>query len=176
MKAKNLAELYDLPIVDWARVSDRLDAGLTVAPGSGGPKHHSYWLVTINTDGSPHITGVGAVWLDGSFWFVTGERTRKGRNVARDPRCALSVGTAEFDLVVEGSASKVTDRETVARLAAIWAVDWPCTVDDSGIALTAPFSAPSAGPPPWSIYRLTLRSATALSLTEPGGATRWDFS
>ena len=51
----------------------------------------------------------------------------------------------------------------------------PARVDDSGAALTAEFSAPSAGPPPWHVYRLTPRTATALSTVEPGGATRWRF-
>ena len=42
-------------------------------------------------------------------------------------------------------------------------------------ALTADFSAPSAGKPPWHIYRITPKAATALVVTEPGGATRWLF-
>jgi hypothetical protein len=42
-------------------------------------------------------------------------------------------------------------------------------------ALTAEYSAPSAGPPPWFVYRLTARSATALATVEPHGATRWRF-
>jgi hypothetical protein len=57
-----------------------------------------------------------------------------------------------------------------------WAAEgWPVRVDESGLALTAPFSAPSAGPPPWVVYRLTPRSATALLTLDPGGATRWRF-
>jgi hypothetical protein len=65
---------------------------------------------------------------------------------------------------------------TVARLAEHWAADGrPCRVEDSGTALTADFSAPSAGKPAWHIYRITARSATAASTVEPGGATRWTF-
>jgi PPOX class probable F420-dependent enzyme len=176
VEAKNLADLYDLPLVDWSAVTARLDQGMTEAPGTGGPDRHTCWLATINADGSPHVTGIGAVWVDDAFWFETGEQTRKARNVARDPRCTLSVSTQEFDLVVEGDAHQITDPETVAELAARWAEDgWPCRVDESGRALTADFSAPSAGPPPWHVYRLTPRAATALSILEPGGATRWRF-
>jgi len=56
-----------------------------------------------------------------------------------------------------------------------WAKDegWPCTVDDSGTALTAPYSAQSAGPPPWHVYRIKARSAHAVETVEPHGATRW---
>jgi pyridoxine/pyridoxamine 5'-phosphate oxidase len=176
MEATNLADLYGTPLLDWTQITARLERGVTQAPDTGGPNRHTCWLATIDRDGSPHVTGIGAIWVDGAFWFETGEHTRKGRNVARDPRCTLSMATHEFDLVVEGEASKVTDPARVAALAARWAAEgWPCRVDDSGVALTADFSAPSAGPPPWSVYRITPRTATAVSTVEPGGATRWRF-
>jgi PPOX class probable F420-dependent enzyme len=175
LDAKNLADLYDLPLVEWSAMTSRLDDGLTQAPGTGGPDRHTCWLATINADGSPHVTGVGALWADDAFWFETGEQTRKARNVARDPRCTLSLATREFDLVVEGDAHQIRDPEIVARMAALWAEEWPCRVDETGTALTADFSAPSAGPPPWHVYRITPRAATALAIVEPGGATRWRF-
>jgi hypothetical protein len=176
VKATNLAQMYGLPPLDWAIIEARLGQGVTQAPDTGGPNRHTCWLSTINGDGSPHVTGIGALWVDGAFWFETGERTRKAKNLARDPRCALSVATHDFDLVVEGEAHKVTDRPTVAAMAARWSAGgWPARVDDSGLALTAEYSAPSAGPPPWIVYRLTPRSATALATAEPGGATRWYF-
>ena len=101
-------------------------AGLSQAPGAGGPDRHTCWLATINPDGSPHVTGVGALWADGCFWFETGTGTRKGKNLARDRRCTLSVAAREFDLVVNGEATLVTDPGTVAGLAARWAEGgWP---------------------------------------------------
>jgi PPOX class probable F420-dependent enzyme len=174
-EAKNLADLYGLPLVEWDAVTSGLDEGLPQAPGSGGPNRHTCWLATINADGSPHVTGVGAMWADGTFWFQTGDGTRKARNIARDSRCTLSVAMDEFDLVVEGDAHRITDPPTVAAMAERWAADWPCRVDETGQALTAEFSAPSAGPPPWFVYRISPRSATALSTVDPGGATRWRF-
>ena len=176
MEAINLADLYQLPLLDWTSIEDKLRSGVTQAPGSGGPNRHTSWLSTINADGSPHVNGVGALWSDGCFWFETGQGSRKGRNLARDPRCAVSLATEEFDLVVEGEASLVTDPATVAGMAARWAAGgWPARVDDSGVALTAEFSAPSAGPPLWHVYRLTPKTATALATVGPGGATRWRF-
>ena len=78
--------------------------------------------------------------------------------------------------MVDGEARMVIDPSTVAAMAARWAAaGWPAHVDDSGVALTAEFSAPSAGPPPWFVYRLTPHTATALLTVEPGGATRWRF-
>ena len=176
MEATNLADLYDSPLLDWAPIQARLAAGLGQAPGTGGPDRHTCWLATINPDGSPHVTGIGALWANGCWWFETGKGTRKGKNLARDSRCTLSVAAREFDLVVEGEATLVTDAATVADLAARWAAaGWPARTDDTGVALTAEFSAPSAGPPPWHVYRLTPRTATAVGTIDPGGATQWRF-
>jgi hypothetical protein len=176
METTNLAGLYHCPPVEWDRVRVGLDAGLSQAPGTGGPDRHTCWLATINEDGTPHVTGLGALWVDGGFWFESGDATRKGRNIARDPRCTLSVATADFDLVVEGEAHRVTDPRTVASMVRHWVeAGWPAQVDESGSALTAEYSAPSAGPPPWHVYRLVARSATAVLTVEPGGATRWKF-
>src|ERR687897_178862 len=102
MDVRNLAELYDLEPLDWKPIADHLDAGFTQAPGTGGPDRHTCWLATIDDDGRPHVTGIGAMWHDGAFWFETGERTRKGRNLASHPRCTLSVAPHDFELVVEG--------------------------------------------------------------------------
>ena len=89
----------------------------------------------------------------------------------------MTLATHDFDLVVEGEAHKVTDASTVAAMAERWASEgWPARVDDTGLALTADYSAPSAGRPPWIVYRLTPHGATALATVEPGGATRWRFS
>jgi hypothetical protein len=104
------------------------------------------------------------------------EGTRKGRNLARDPRCALSLAVHQFDLVVEADAVKVQDPAVVALMARRWAADgWPACVDETGLALTADYSAQSAGPPPWHVYTLIPRTATVVETLQPGRATRWRF-
>ncbi|MFC7405102.1 pyridoxamine 5'-phosphate oxidase family protein [Georgenia alba] len=180
MTATNLAELYDVPTMSWAQVRERLDAGFSQVPDADdagpGPGRHSTWLTTLDADGSPHSTALGVLWHRDAFWFETGRRTRKGRNIARDPRCSLTLSVREFDLAVNGRAELVTDRVVVAELARLWAAEgWPCEVDESGTALTAPFSAQSAGRPPWHVYRIDATSAVAVQTVEPGGATRWTF-
>jgi Pyridoxamine 5'-phosphate oxidase len=110
------------------------------------------------------------------FYLTTGASTRKARNLARDPRCTLGVSTVEFDLAVEGDAALVDDPDVVAEMARSWADGgWPARPDAGGNALTAEYSAPSAGPPPWRAYRITPRAATVVLTVEPGGATRWRF-
>ena len=176
MSATNLADLYGTPNIEWARVEASLEAGYPQAPGTGGPNRHTCWLATVNADGSPQVNGIGTHFVDGSFWFETGDGTRKARNLARDARCSLSVALDDFDVVVEGEAHRITDPATVAKLAAVFRDGgWPAEVDESGTALTAPFSAPSAGPPPWYVYRIDARTATVLLTVEPGGATRFRF-
>src|SRR5215210_5590279 len=174
MQIINLGEADGLPPVDWAAVVDKLEAGSAPAPDAMNSR--TTWLSTVNEDGSPHVTAVGAVWLDGAFWFQTGSGTRKRRNVERDPRCSIAVSIRDADVVVEGDAAPVTDRGAIARVAKAWADGgWPVEPDESGTGITAPFNAPSQGPPPWHVYRIAPRSATVVLGTEPGGLTRFRF-
>lgn len=41
--------------------------------------------------------------------------------------------------------------------------------------IVAPYSAPSAGPPSWDLYRFTFDTVIGLAGAEPYGATRWRF-
>ncbi len=174
MKTRNLGAADGLPPVDWAGIAEKLDAGS--APDPEAHNARTTWLTTINEDGSPHVTPVGALWLDGSFWFQTGARTRKHQNVERYPRCSMAVSIRDADVVVEGQASRVTDPQLVARAAAAWAQGgWPAEPDASGTGITAPFNAPSQGPPPWHVYRIEPRSAVVTLGSEPGGLSRFTF-
>jgi hypothetical protein len=170
----NLGTADGLPPVDWAAVVEKLETGS--APSPDGVNARTTWLSTINEDGSPHVTPVGALWLDGAFWFQTGARTRKGRNVTRDPRCSLAVSIRDADVVIEGDAARVTEPDALARAAKAWADQgWPAEPDPSGSGIMAPFNAPSQGPPPWNVYRIEPRSAIAVLTTEPGGLSRFRF-
>jgi hypothetical protein len=174
MKSSNLGEADGLPPVSWDEVVEKLEGGSAPAPDAHNAR--TKWLTTINADGSPHVTAVGAIWLDGTYWFQTGKGTRKSRNVARDPRCSISTSVRDADIVVEGEAIRVTDPDSVARAAKAWADDgWPAEPDDSGSGITAPFNAPAQGPPPWGVYRVEPRSVTIVLGTEPGGLTRFTF-
>ncbi len=44
-----------------------------------------------------------------------------------------------------------------------------------GDAITAPYSAQSAGLGPWWLYRFRIRTAFGVGLRSPHGAGRWDF-
>ena len=128
MEIINLGAADGLPPVDWGTVVEKLDLGS--APVSDAHNARTTWLATVNEDGSPHVTAVGALWLDGTYWFQTGAGTRKVRNVAGDPRCSIAVLIRDADVVLEGEAARVTDANSVARAAKAWADQgWPVEPD-----------------------------------------------
>ena len=160
---KNL-DIYGAKPIPWSRALKQLGSS---APGT-------YWLATTRPDGRPHVAGSGALWVDGKIYFVSGAPTRKSRNLAANASCAFAVSLTGIDLVLEGRAIHVTDRPTLLRLAKRYAAQgWPVSV--SGDAFTAPYSAPSAGPPPWNLYVLRPSTAFGVATADPSGATRWRF-
>ncbi|MBI2756851.1 MAG: pyridoxamine 5'-phosphate oxidase family protein [Chloroflexi bacterium] len=156
---------YGSSPLPWSRARDSL-----AAP----PYHQTFFLGTVGPDGRPHAAGVGALWSEGDLYVVSGPGTRKSRNLAANPACAISAAMTGIDLVFEGEATRVTDGPTLERLAALYrAQEWPAQVE--GDAFTAPYSAPSAGPPPWHLYRFTVHTAFGVATEEPNGATQWRF-
>jgi hypothetical protein len=135
----------------------------------------TFFVATVRPDGRPHTAGVGAIWVGDALYFVGGPNTRRSRNLDANPACSVAVRLRGIDLVLDGDAHRVTDASTLERVAAVYRTGgWPATVE--GDAFTAPFNAPSAGPPPWHLYRLTLHHAIGVAGAEPHGATRWDFT
>src|SRR5579862_616449 len=54
----------------------------------------SYYLATVTAQGEatrPHVMVVWAIWLDGTLQFSTAPDSRKGKNLAANPRCAISI-------------------------------------------------------------------------------------
>jgi hypothetical protein len=163
-ETRNL-DRYGSAALNWARAHAAL---------SGQAPDVTYFLGTCRPDGTPHAAGIGAQWMDGDLYFPSNLSTRKSRDLAANPRCTVSVHLPGIDLVLDGSAERVSDRETLEQVAANYRdQDWPAEVD--GDALTAPFSAPSAGPPPWYVYRFAFHTAIGVATAEPYGATRWRF-
>jgi hypothetical protein len=166
VETKNL-DRYGNEALPWSRPRELLD-------GIDPSETLTWFLGTTGPDGRPHAAGVGALWHDGEIYFTSGDGTRKSQNLAGNPAASISVRLTGLDLVFEGEALRVTDRPTLEALAERYnAGGWPATVD--GDAFTAPFSAPSAGPPPWQLYRLRLGTVYGVAGEAPHGATRWRF-
>jgi hypothetical protein len=87
-----------------------------------------------------------------------------------NPACTISCRLEGIDLVLEGEATRVTDQPTLEEAARRCREGgWPAE------AFTAPYSAPSAGPAPWHLYRFQFHTAFGVATAEPYGATRWRF-
>lgn len=80
-----------------------------------------YWLTTVRTDGRPHVTPLIGVAEDAAVHFCTGLREQKARNLEQNSQVALTTGDNRWarglDVVVEGVAVRVTDRQALQRLA-----------------------------------------------------------
>jgi uncharacterized pyridoxamine 5'-phosphate oxidase family protein len=129
----------------------------------------TYWLATTQEDGRPHVMPVWGVWLDNKFYFSTSPASRKGKNLARDPRCTINLSGDGLDLVVEGTAAISTDAETATRVAELYGpkYEWPVTARDGGI-----YGENGDGGP---LYVLTPTVAFGFGLEGGFSATRWKF-
>lgn len=167
IETRNLDQ-YGNSALRWSRAQDLLTA-------ESASKDVPFFLNTVRPDGRPHSVGIGAIWFDDTLYFVSGPGTRKSRNLAENPACTVSARLTGMDLVLEGDAHRITDESTLERVAARYReIGWPA--EREGRAFTAPYTAPSGGPPPWYVYRISLRAAHAVATVAPGGATRWTFS
>jgi PPOX class probable F420-dependent enzyme len=66
-------------------------------------KSHNYWITTVKPDGSPHTMVVWGLWQDGRWLFSTGSKSRKARNLARNPECVVCTEDAHEAVIVEGT-------------------------------------------------------------------------
>jgi hypothetical protein len=161
---------YGDQALPWQGVADRLatvaDAGRDVFTVLG----------TVRPDGRPHSAPVGSLWIDDAWYVVTGPGTQKGRNLANNPACTLTARLDGIDVVFNGDAHRVTDGAELERIAAVYrAQGWPAEVADG--AFTAPYTAPSGGPPPWYLFRIAATSVVGVgSSADVNGATKWTFA
>jgi nitroimidazol reductase NimA-like FMN-containing flavoprotein (pyridoxamine 5'-phosphate oxidase superfamily) len=97
-----------------------------------------FWLSTVRDGGRPHVTPLPAVWYEDRLYFCTGAAEQKAANIARNSQVALTTGCNRWkdglDLVVEGTAVRVTDETHLRTLADLWRTkyhgDWQFTVAD----------------------------------------------
>ena len=143
------------------------------------------WLATTRPDGRPHLMPVIAFWIDGAMHIVAGEGTRKGRNLSADGRCVVATSSTtlpSIDIVIEGRAEALTEDGDVRHLAEVLnEKGWQ--LEAKGDKVFGP-NAPTAGPPPYSIFRVVPSKVFGLphmygmeqfDPSELPRPTRWDF-
>jgi nitroimidazol reductase NimA-like FMN-containing flavoprotein (pyridoxamine 5'-phosphate oxidase superfamily) len=130
-----------------------------------------FWVSSVRDDGRPHVTPVVAVWMDGALYFGSGPQEQKSRNLAANPRCAVTTGRNAWnegvDIVLHGDADIVRDLAQLQQVAdaffAKYGSDWAFEVADDGT-----FRGPSL------VYRLKPTQAYGFGKS-PFSQTRWDF-
>ncbi len=138
-------------LLPWAWAVQRLE------------RAHNYWVATTGPDGSPHLAAVWGLWRDDAFFFSTGGRSRKARNLAASPRCVITPEQAGESVVVEGTAERVTDPAALSALLA---------------AYTGKYGSGFPDPLEHPLFGVRPRVAFAVVEQEPmfsQSATRWVF-
>ncbi len=82
-------------LLPWKWAADRLK------------KSRQYWIATTRPDGAPHLMVIWGVWLEDGFWFSTGASSRKARNLAENPRCAIGTDNAGEAVILEGTVEPI---------------------------------------------------------------------
>lgn len=127
---------------------------------------HDYWVATVDADGAPAVSAVWGAWFDDRLWFSCGRRSRKARNLEREPRVTIANDTPAEAVVVEGTAERVTDLVEVERFVAASNAKY-----DQSYGLD--FYDPAVN----GTYLVTPRRVIALKDAEfESSPTRWRFS
>lgn len=69
----------------------------------------NYWLSTVWPDGRPHCVPIWGVWTHNTFWFYSGNTSRKIRNLTAEPRCAITTENPAEAILLEGEAFIIDD-------------------------------------------------------------------
>jgi len=119
-----------------------------------------YWIMTVRPDGRPHAMIIWGLWFDGAFWFGTGSKTQKARNLATNPNCIVGTQNAADAVILEGVAERITDAAIRKKLG-------PPSLRKYG-------TSGSEGSEP--LYRVRpTRAFGLIEKTFPKTATRWTF-
>jgi general stress protein 26 len=117
-----------------------------------------YWLITVRPDGRPHAMIIWGLWFDGAFWFGTGSKTQKARNLSKNPNCIVGTQDAAEAVILEGVAETIMDPTIKKKLE-------PISLRKYGM---------SGGSEP--VYRVRPRRVFGLiEKSFPKTATRWTF-
>jgi nitroimidazol reductase NimA-like FMN-containing flavoprotein (pyridoxamine 5'-phosphate oxidase superfamily) len=141
-----------------------------------------YWIITVRRDGRPHAVPLVGVWEDGVFAFCTGSDEQKQRNLDANPQVAVTTGSTGAngwnsgkDVVVEGAAVRVTDREVLQALAVAWFAkygeDWRYEVRGEEFVEVSRSGAPTEG----GAWVYTVSPAKVIVFGDPHGQTTYRF-
>lgn len=146
----------------WTRAMDELHRAST------------FWVGTVHPTGRPHVVPVLAVVRGGTLHFAAGPSTQKARNLAQDPRVTITTSGDAVDVVVDGVVDAVRDDQALTDVAAAYGSKYGWQVEVREGRLYGD-GAPTAGPPPYDVYRLTPHRAFGFPTIDDAPPTRWRF-
>ena len=142
--------------LEWSEV-------VKLLPNANGTR----WLSTVSREGQVHTTPVGAFLVNETYYFTSGQGTRKRANLDQNPSCTISIHAGDYDIIAEGTAAITRDEANIQQFAAFCqSIGWP--VEARGSTLDAPYHAPTTGPAPYDVYEMTLRKVFVLGITDEG--------
>lgn len=137
----------------WAWATERL------------ARARNYWVVTASATGAPHAMPVWGLWREDALWFATDRGSRKGRNLAGNPRLSVHLESGDEVATLQGSVAEMTDAVALEAFAAAYEAKYAFRPDVSPHALKSGV-----------VY--VLRPSVALAWREsdyPQSATRFVF-
>lgn len=143
----------------WSWAEERLTAS------------RNYWIVTAGESGWPHAMPVWGVWLEGGLFFSTSRASRKGRNLAANPRLIVHLESGDEAVILRGRVAVPRDRAMLLRADAAYAAKYVDAASGQG------FHLPTDPDGDDGVY--VLRPAVVLAWREqdfPTSATRWQLS
>jgi Pyridoxamine 5'-phosphate oxidase len=91
-------------MLPWSWAEARLEAS------------RNYWIVTASPEGGPHSAPVWGLWVDGAVVFSTSPESRKGRDLARDPRVVINLESGDDVVILEGEIETIALDDRLADL------------------------------------------------------------
>jgi len=85
----------------------------------------NYFIATSGPDGRPHLSVIWGLFLDDQFLFSTGQKSRKGQNLAANPRCSIAPDDGEEAVLLDGTVSHLADDSLRAR----WVTEYKLKYD-----------------------------------------------
>ena len=141
---------HEKGMLRWQEVVDQL------------AKSRNYWIVTTRPDGRPHAVPVWGVWLDERLYFGTDRRSRKARNLAKNPAMGVHLESGDDAVILEGLAEEVTNADLIAAIDKAYSPKYKMRLTEA----------------PGELVIYALRPRVALAWRErdfPRSSTRWRF-
>jgi hypothetical protein len=130
-------------------------------------KSRQYWIATTRPDKRPHVMVVWALWLEGALYFSTGSKSRKARNLAKNPHCTMCTEKANEAVILEGIVEAEKDVKRIREFLRLYEKKYKwdmSSMADDLLKLKEP------------VFRLRPKAAFGLAeKTFATSATRWIF-